>query len=270
MPPKARHRRRKRRAPQSVIKPVELPSHKPLKDTIAEDPVEQQKDCTPPALARSEDETPATSQAPSDADSTGPTTPSSAVTPLVPPRSQPATAQSKPKVRPAIPLVPIVPAVPQLPTRRKNSQRVSISAASTSTKVVGVAEAQLSAGEASSTGLQHGAEISSAVPVEAVTATSPTTTPPPKSWAYLLTKTTTLPAITSKSGEANSSAHINGFSASMAGSLVDVLSSFDASGTTEDAKIEFLEPRGLVNTGNMCYMNAVNNCSNNSLSESFG
>lgn len=226
----------------------------------AESPVVDEKDCRPPAPARSEDETPATSQAPSDADSTRPTTPSSAAPPLVPSRSQPAAAQSKPRVRPAVPIVPVVPAIPHIPSRPRNGQRVSVSAASTSTKVMGVEEAPLSAGEASSTVPQPGPEVSPAVPEEASTTPSLPTRAPPKSWADLVRTKATLPATSGTSGQPGSTAHTNGFSSLKAGSIVDVLSSFDAVAPTDDGKIAFIEPRGLVNTGNMCYMNAVRDC----------
>jgi len=47
---------------------------------------------------------------------------------------------------------------------------------------------------------------------------------------------------------------VNGTGASNSGSLGDVLRSYTVE---SDNKIPFLEPRGLVNTGNMCYMNSV-------------
>lgn len=40
-------------------------------------------------------------------------------------------------------------------------------------------------------------------------------------------------------------------------SLGEALSSFDIKDIQETSKLSFLEPRGLVNTGNMCYMNSV-------------
>lgn len=258
MPPKARNRRRKRRAPQPLIKSVELPIHKGLKETDTEDSVINQKDCRPRAPAISEDETPVTSQAPSDADSTQPTTPSSAAPQLGASRSQPAATLSKFKVRPVVPIVPVIPAIPQIPIRPKNGQRVSVSAASTSTKVTGTAEVPLSAGDASSTAVQPGTEISPALADETATTLPLPTRAPPKSWADLVRTKSTLPVTSSTSGEPGSTVQTNGFPFLKAGSIIDALSSFDASSPTEDAKMTFIEPRGLVNTGNMCYMNAVN------------
>lgn len=44
---------------------------------------------------------------------------------------------------------------------------------------------------------------------------------------------------------------------SKSASLVDVLSNLGANVEEYSNKIAFVEPRGLVNTGNMCYMNSV-------------
>lgn len=52
-------------------------------------------------------------------------------------------------------------------------------------------------------------------------------------------------------------AQMNGFAPAKSGSLADALSSYSVTESNEVAKIAFLEPRGLVNTGNMCYMNSV-------------
>lgn len=40
-------------------------------------------------------------------------------------------------------------------------------------------------------------------------------------------------------------------------SMSDVLASLGGESVRYSEKIAFLEPRGLVNTGNMCYMNSV-------------
>jgi ubiquitin carboxyl-terminal hydrolase 10 len=44
---------------------------------------------------------------------------------------------------------------------------------------------------------------------------------------------------------------------SKSASLVDVLSNLGTDVEEYSNKIAFVEPRGLVNTGNMCYMNSV-------------
>ena len=65
------------------------------------------------------------------------------------------------------------------------------------------------------------------------------------------------PAAASSSSAATST---DGLSVSTLGkanseSVAEVLRSFNA--VSNDSKVAFLEPRGLVNTGNMCYMNSV-------------
>ena len=91
--------------------------------------------------------------------------------------------------------------------------------------------------------------------------TSPTAPPSvkaaPKSWADLVrTKALSGVPIASLPNE-SVVPQLNGFATTKTGSLSDVLTSFDARSNDENHKISFLEPRGLVNTGNMCYMNAV-------------
>ncbi|GME64305.1 Peptidase C19 ubiquitin carboxyl-terminal hydrolase 2 [Neofusicoccum parvum] len=91
------------------------------------------------------------------------------------------------------------------------------------------------------------------------TAASPPPKTAPKSWADLVrTKNaaaaaaaaaTATPAASSQSVSA-----VNGFAAAKSDSMVDVLRTYDANAAN---KVAFLEPRGLVNTGNMCYMNSI-------------
>ena len=57
--------------------------------------------------------------------------------------------------------------------------------------------------------------------------------------------------------EANVTIQTNGVAPIQAGSLSEALSSYSVVEAKENSRIAFLEPRGLVNTGNMCYMNSV-------------
>jgi ubiquitin carboxyl-terminal hydrolase 10 len=87
--------------------------------------------------------------------------------------------------------------------------------------------------------------------------TSPATKGRPTLWTGLF-KAPTSTATTSTNGEQNdSSATVSNsnFSKANTESLVDALRAFNAN--TSDAKLAFIMPRGLVNTGNMCYMNSV-------------
>jgi hypothetical protein len=73
----------------------------------------------------------------------------------------------------------------------------------------------------------------------------------PKAWAGLFNPATASSAASSNGGNTTASS----FGKSNAESLAEALRSFDA--VSNDTKVAFLEPRGLVNTGNMCYMNSV-------------
>jgi ubiquitin carboxyl-terminal hydrolase 10 len=88
---------------------------------------------------------------------------------------------------------------------------------------------------------------------EAATA-EPTPAPSgPKSWANLFKGPTQAARL--DTGVSGSSTTAAGFAKSNNESLADALVSFNAN--IHSGKISFLEPRGLVNTGNMCYMNSV-------------
>ena len=201
-------------------------------------------------------ETPQTSHAPSEADSTQPTTPSSAVTPA-PSRQQPLQAV-KVSDRPNVAKLPIVPAVPNIPLISRPTKRASISVASEARKIE----------QASSSSNLHITDqpkpISQADSDGLPVTPEPTLFPPakaaPKSWADLV-KTMAQPIATAVNKVAdNHNSQINGFANPKTGSLADALSLFSTGGNNEDSKLSFLEPRGLVNTGNMCYMNSVSGC----------
>jgi ubiquitin carboxyl-terminal hydrolase 10 len=76
--------------------------------------------------------------------------------------------------------------------------------------------------------------------------------PKPKSWAGLFH---TNPSGTPNTSNGLTSTSNTDSSGSMkSGSLVEALRAFSVNSAL---RISFLEPRGLVNTGNMCYMNSV-------------
>ena len=197
-------------------------------------------------VARSE--TPATSQAASESDSTQPTTPSS----IVPPRSVGSTTT----VRPPGKIVPVVPAIPNLPSlSRPRKESVSATVLSSQSEAP---QSELSNNAQSP--VTSKAELS-AEDRNDTTATpkpsSPQTKAAPKSWADLVRTKASASTLPLKVNPSTDNATVNGHPAAKSGSLPEVLSNFVVRGNDGDGKLEFLKPRGLVNTGNMCYMNSV-------------
>jgi len=165
---------------------------------------------------------------PSDADSTQPTTPSSTA------KSQSQIRSSKPAI-PLAPPIPVVPNVPGTPKQIKDSSSTASETPKSPATAVAEADSEAVSGPESF-------ETKQAPPVRAA----------PKSWADLVrAKTTARPA--PGSGAAADSSIVMQKSESLA----DVLNSLGEDVTQYSDKIAFLEPRGLVNTGNMCYMNSV-------------
>lgn len=157
--------------------------------------------------------------------------------------------------RPSIPLLPIVPAVPNLPLASRPSKRASISAAS---EVINGAPSNADhLANAVETASKVNAEESEDSAKSVETVTSPPIKAAPKSWADLVRNMGQNTTARTAQVSSDSAAQTNGFVPAKAGSLADALTSYSVNENNENAKIAFLEPRGLVNTGNMCYMNSV-------------
>lgn len=177
--------------------------------------------------------------------------------------SSPAQA-AKPAGRPAVPALPVVPVLPK--------------ATSKDPKITGATADKPT--DAESTTI---APAASDVPTEEQPATAPAVDVPPaapaapawsrpKQWAGLFGQGATSGASAAASqassvqGAPNGDSHGN---AATPGAEAPVAGAFTRSNTTSLAealrsyrvnggdKIAFLEPRGLINTGNMCYMNSV-------------
>lgn len=257
-PSRGPRRRRRKPAPQSSSDPVELPARDDLPGSEVDLKQEQQ---APHDAALPEDsepissslETPLTSHAPSEEDSTQPTTPSSIMVQVIPqPQSSTTTKTS---TRPhALPL-PIIPAIPNFPLGSKVPKRPSVGAVSEVMK-----PHERSNDDHLVVAVEAGSRFkpidtsNNPEPVEA--RTSPSTKPAHKSWADLVRTKAQPKSSNGKKIHDNDIAQSNGFTTSKVTSLAEALSSYNVD-DVKDAKISFLEPRGLVNTGNMCYMNSV-------------
>ncbi|KAL6702243.1 hypothetical protein J3F84DRAFT_357166 [Trichoderma pleuroticola] len=157
--------------------------------------------------------------------------------------------------RPAAPAIPVVPVLP------KQGPKPSASDASVA------AEQEKINGDAAKSEDQEAATDASPElqPNGTSHPPSPVVKAPPTSWANLFAKPSTR-AQTGLNGSAGGEA-VNGdstdaannfpgsaFSISNASSLAQAIQSYQVE---NNDKIDFLEPRGLINTGNMCYMNSV-------------
>lgn len=193
----------------------------------------------------SEPQTPTLSAAPSIADSTQPTTPSSAV------QSSSARPQSQNKTpKAAAPVVPVVPVVPAIPapnasrraTKSDDASRPSEIPKSTSEVAGPAAEEVSDTAERSN----EPAETKQEAPAKPAA---------PKSWADLVRNKNLARAAAGQS--APSPGVINGAGKPRNQTIADVVANLGDDVSQYSDKVTFLEPRGLVNTGNMCYMNSV-------------
>lgn len=222
-PPRAPRKRRARaRTLQSAA--VELPAKI--------NQVEQQdapKRVETTAQEVSEPQTPM-SAGPSDVGSTQPTTPSSA------PQGQFARPQHQSKLsKPAVPVVPVVPVVsPAAGTPRQPAKDDSTKSDATPAE-------------------PSQAQTDVAISEELAKPSSPPRAAP-KSWADLVRAKS---AAKAAGAPPSTSTEANGLMAHKRRSLADVLTTLGEDVAQYSDKVAFLEPRGLVNTGNMCYMNSV-------------
>lgn len=148
-----------------------------------------------------------------------------------------------------------MPAVPNLPLASRPSKRASISA--TSEVINGAPSNADHLANAVEIAAKFNAEESEASAKSVETITSPPIKAAPKSWADLVRTMGQNTTARTAQVSSDSAAQTNGFVPAKAGSLADALTSYSVKENNENAKIAFLEPRGLVNTGNMCYMNSV-------------
>lgn len=205
-------------------------------------------------------ETPSTQDHPSeDTTSTSPTTPSS----VQASRSSTATTatptkSTKPAARPTIPAIPVIPILPK--TSPKDTKPAN---------ATGKPAAEVESAPVDAPAETPSKEVNGTVE-EASSATSQPAPAPAKPllWTNLFSKpaptaanasvTVASNADTNGTVVADASSGAAGTTAGLgkttANSLVEALQGYRVGGAE---KVAFLEPRGLVNTGNMCYMNSV-------------
>lgn len=198
-----------------------LPSREQVVEDKSEPTVTESEASTAAAISEPEVETPSTSHPPSENEPV-----SAEHTPVKP--AAPVPSHNRSQTKPAVPLIPIRSV--KAPSAGSTTQKSAKSPAAES-KAVGDSTVE-------------GAEESKA---------SAAPKPAPSSWAALLRKNAPAqaPAPPATNGVASPT---NGPPPPVSNSLGDALASFSVD---SDKKISFLEPRGLVNTGNLCYMNSV-------------
>lgn len=228
------------------IQPDEEPSPTTPKEQGQEKSTEQGLIMSPPV------QTPTTqmSESPSEMGSTDLTTPSPACTPQ-PIKSRPTPNPQPRNSKPVMPVVPAVPVMPLSPKTSRHAHRDSVSVVSSTsqTQLESISE---QARRSSTTSVPT---MSDASPVASTETSKPASPPaPPKSWADLV-RSKVAPKPPSSAAAVSQIA--NGLGAAKNETLSDVLNTIDATATQNASKIAFLKPRGLVNTGNMCYMNSV-------------
>ncbi|EPE35345.1 Cysteine proteinase [Glarea lozoyensis ATCC 20868] len=189
-------------------------------------------------------ETPSTNQPQSEeAHSTNPTTPSSVTQAPVTPNGDTTPVAPKHAQKPAIPAVPLVSAVSKGVPQDSAPQSVAKSAGGDSPKV----SAQVEDQDAGKDSVEEEKATTDDTPAPA-----PVAWAKPKLWAGLFNPSA--PRANASKNEKGSTTDQNDSKANTE-SLADALRSFSVE--SNDSKIAFLKPRGLVNTGNMCYMNSV-------------
>lgn len=250
---------------------VELPSNQHVGDSHAEESSEAPLPGTPTP------ETIATAERPQ-----GPETPSSQIpasegksttsqaTPASVSTAQTSTAatatppkSTKHTTRAAVPAVPVLPVIPKANAKEAKSTAASEGATPEPKQI---SQSPVSDNPTGTTPASDGVEQpegkSEAVPAPVKAA--------PKLWTGLFAKTGPAAGPTTSTSTTGSAVagSVNGGAADAAGgapagagfakanasSLAEALRAYRVGGSQ---KLSFLEPRGLINTGNMCYMNSV-------------
>ncbi|KAK3115307.1 hypothetical protein LTR53_005486 [Teratosphaeriaceae sp. CCFEE 6253] len=240
-------RRRKRQNLHKTSKDVALPAGPAGVEVTPERLAEEAPSEVSTIAAPSEPETPATSQAPSESDFTQVSTPATpAQAPVPSPKATPTQRHARRDTRTAI----AVPNIPGLPKPKSSPPATDKQA------VLPEAPIEQATPPADDLPAQAGEQqqeevVEQIADAEEAAATIPPVKAVPKSWADLVR----IKAAPGKSAaQTNGASTTNGIQPPKSASLADALRQYSVQ---SDASLSFLEPRGLVNTGNMCYMNAI-------------
>jgi ubiquitin carboxyl-terminal hydrolase 10 len=186
-------------------------------------------------------ETPSNSQPPSEeAPSTTPTTPASISIQqqVSPTRGDTTPVVTKSTHRPAVPIIPAVPKSVSRETRAAPEKSVEATIADD------VEDTEQKTVESEHVAEEKSEEVTPPTP-------APKAWSQPKAWGGVFKTGSAVPTAPTDT----SRAAVTSFGKTNAESLSEAVKTFSAE--ANDAKVAFLEPRGLVNTGNMCYMNSV-------------
>ncbi|KAF7677315.1 cysteine proteinase [Alternaria burnsii] len=256
-PARAARGRRRRRAPVSTEEQaLALPSREQAVDendanefehhtegdlTPTEEPEESQAS-TIAGPSDAEVDTPSTSHPPSEADLAQSITPSTTTPSAVQSPAQPSATVKKHARNTTIPAVPRVPVKSaKAPSAASTTQQSVKSPVATRRESTQAEDAVVTTPDASAN-------------AEEVPSASPPKPAAPKSWAELL-RAKNAPATAQPAPVPNGAvAAPNGPVVPKNNTLADILASFSVD---SGKKVSFIEPRGLVNTGNLCYMNSI-------------
>ena len=172
-----------------------------------------------------------------------------------------STSTAKTITRVAVPALPVVPALPKASPKQAKAPRVEKPATGDVPPVAGTDNAPTDNATTTTVPESEAAEAVASPPVKA----------PPSSWANLFARPAAAvsgkaidPNGTVTGGNVNGSGAeaVNGaangtatnFAKASSGSVAEAVQAYRFGGIEE---VPFLEPRGLINTGNMCYMNSV-------------
>lgn len=241
-PTMTKRNRRRRKVPAETVEDVQLPS---MPAAEHEEVGQELNVISLPKDPRSDTSSTARQQS-EEAASTTPTTPSS-----LQQHSTTFPVSSNPLLKPVSRIAAAVPIIPVIP---KPASRTSSGSVLVDQKPTGQDASKDTSNE---TAAPVEGNTDAAAENEGFDVKSAPLASGPKLWTGLFKGGPVSVSAAAKNGTQAppDSSTAGGFNKTYNESVADALRVFNA--TAQDAKLPFLKPRGLVNTGNMCYMNSV-------------